>query len=117
MSAALEWLKKWWSVFAAGVVTVLAFIFYGRKKHMELPPVPAPDEERAKIEQDTQKALDDATKRKDAAEKQIQAEYLAKASAVLVQEKTDAEQLANDPDKTNAFLLNVGKQVRDTNEK
>jgi hypothetical protein len=115
MLKAWLWLKKYWQwlVFPVGI----ALFLVGRWTKKKPPEVVAPElvgaaEVKAQAEKEAQKKLEEAEAKK---EKQLKAIEDAHAKTINKLTAAQLDQMAGlkkDPDKLNAFLLDVGKKIR-----
>lgn len=108
MSAALEWLKRYWEYFAGSILLFLGvFLGFSRKKSIDSSnPVKKHAENKAQA--DTRKVEYQAAAKKAEALEERNEAVADVAEAITV--KTEA--VRDDVDQTNAYLQNVSKTVR-----
>lgn len=111
MRAAWEWLKKYWQV-VAGALLVLLGVGFGvaiqRRRPVPKEPNPVEEEANEEAEAQTRQAENEAADDKAKAQEEHDVDL-----AVVVDKVQDATAaVRGDADKTNAYLKNVGKDIR-----
>lgn len=110
------WRKNWkWVLLPIGIISfILGFLLTSRRKQQ----VVAPKLLKA-LEVETQATINAEAKVHEAEEtrdeqiKKIEEEHKETVESLTDEQKGKLEELKGDPEKLNAFLLNVGKSVRD----
>jgi hypothetical protein len=111
LKAAWEWVKKHWELLGAAILVLLGFLLgvTVRKRPVVLEGAnPEKEDAEKKAQSDTRKAEQDAAEQKAEAKKQHDVDTAGLVTEV--QQKT--EEVRHDPQKTNEYLLNVGKDIR-----
>jgi len=107
LQGAWTFFKKYWQLFAGLAVGLLVFLLSIRLKPT------TPDQTLQKrVEDETDKKEQEAAKRRDASVTDAEAQHDKAISDVLQQEKKKSDELIDDPDATNDFLKQVGKDIR-----
>lgn len=109
-----EWLKRNWKWLLFPIALLVFLVGWAIKKR---PEVIAPGSTAANAAAQRAKELADQKAKEAEAAKQKRIEELKKEHDAVIQKLTDeqkakVDELVDDPDKLNEFLLSVGKQIR-----
>lgn len=106
----LAWLKKWWWTIVAGIATVIGVVIGAslRKK----PVIIRENPERKDAEADAAEQAKDAAEERDETQQDAKDQHADDVKQLVEKQKEQAEELLDDPEDTNAYLKQTGKDVR-----
>lgn len=110
MLAAWLWVKKHWEILLGLLIALLGFLLGVSVKKTPVI-VQGDDPEKKKIEDQTQKAIDEAQKEHDQAVAEAQAEEQKAQQDVVTEEQKKTSEVEGDVDQTNEYLKNVSKDI------
>lgn len=110
MSKFLDFVKKWWRWLIAGAAVVLAFALGRLKKPTVV--VPEPSEKQKSTEEKTKQ--EEAKLDQKAAEEtqKVLDQHKATVDALTDEQRKKVEEIKDDPQAVNQYLLDVGKTIR-----
>lgn len=109
------WLKKYWKwlLFPVGIVLgILALVNKDRIKDVVAPEAVKAEEDRIKHELEARKRAEQAEQERKAAVEELERRHADTLEKLTEGQKAQVEELRENPDKLNEFLIGVGKGVR-----
>lgn len=107
-----EWLKRNWKYILFPVGILLALFAYRRRPDVIAPRLLEAEEARKKAAEEAEKKIQKAREERDKRIEEIEKEHSSTVSKLTDEQRSRLEELREDPDELNSFLLGVGKEIR-----
>jgi hypothetical protein len=115
---ALPWLKRnWkWLLFPIGIIAFIGgFLLRRRRPDVVAPELVGAAETALKANDKAEEEREEAREEKDEKIAEIEKEHATTVAKLTRKQRDDVEELKDDPDKLNDYLLDVGKDIRNPN--
>lgn len=108
------WVKKYWKylLFPIGILVGIIGFIGRRKPEVIAPELLDAEEKEREINEEAEKRLDEVEEKRRKQVEDVEREHAETIQKLTDEQKEKLEELREDPDELNDFLLEVGKSVR-----